>query len=103
MRVSNRDRGARGRFHLRLIMNGREQSFAWTRLADQTVGSGVRVIVIPSAVLGEGFERREPTIVPWPTEGYDVSGAGVGLGREAGEPGDLMDARRRKSNVESSE
>jgi len=103
MRVSDRDGGGRGRSHLRFIMNGREQSFVWTKLADQTVGPGVRIVVIPSELpRREGFERREPTIVPWPTQGFDVSGTGIGLRREAGEPGDLVAARRRKSNIKPS-
>ena len=95
MRVSDHDGGGRGRFHLRLVMNGREQSFTWTKLADQTVGSGVRVVFIPSAVLGEGFEGPEPTIVPWPTKGFDVSRTGIGLRREAGEPGKKTSRRTR--------
>jgi hypothetical protein len=74
MRASDRDGSDRGRrCHLRFIMNGREQDFAWTKIAGQTVDRSVRVVVVRSAFSDEGFERQEPTIVPWPTRDFEVS------------------------------
>jgi hypothetical protein len=64
-------------------MNGREQSFAWAKLADRTVGRDVRAVVVPLALPEEGFGRQEPMIVPWPTRGLYVSETGSGMRREA--------------------
>jgi hypothetical protein len=74
MRETDRDWSGRAHYHLRFTMNGRQQTFAWAKLADQTVGPGVRVVLVPSDIpVGEGSERLEPTIVPWPMQDFDVS------------------------------
>ena len=96
MHDTHRDGGGRVPCHLRFIMNGREQSFA--KLADQTVG---RVVLVTSTIpAGEGSDRQELMIVPWPTRDFDLSGPESPARREVGGPGVLSALAGAKSNIE---